>query len=43
MQNFSLLERVGKQINGIAKKGLSATIEDLLMSAEYIVSQGIVM
>ncbi len=41
MQNFSLLERVGK-INKpvLLKRGLSATIEDLLMSAEYIVSQG---
>jgi len=41
MQNFSLLERVGN-INKpvLLKRGLSATIEDLLMSAEYIVSQG---
>ena len=41
MQNFSLLERVGKTNKPVLlKRGLSATIEDLLMSAEYIVSQG---
>ncbi len=41
MQNFSLLERVGKINKAVLlKRGLSATIEDLLMSAEYIVSQG---
>jgi 3-deoxy-7-phosphoheptulonate synthase len=41
MQNFSLLEKVG-QINRpiFLKRGLASTIEDLLMSAEYIVSQG---
>ncbi len=41
MQNFSLLERVGN-INKpvLLKRGLSATIEELLMSAEYIVTQG---
>lgn len=41
MQNFSLLEEVGKLPNPILlKRGLAATIEDLLMSAEYILSQG---
>ena len=41
MQNFSLLEAVGKLKNPILlKRGLAATIEDLLMSAEYILSQG---
>ncbi len=41
MQNFSLLEKVGKLANPILlKRGLSATIEELLMSAEYILSQG---
>ena len=41
MQNFSLLEEVGKLKNPVLlKRGLSATIEDLLMSAEYILSQG---
>ncbi|MGE5682257.1 MAG: 3-deoxy-7-phosphoheptulonate synthase [Bacillota bacterium] len=41
MQNFSLLEKAGQLKNAILlKRGLAATIEDLLMSAEYIVSQG---
>lgn len=41
MQNFSLLEEVGQLQNTILlKRGLAATIEDLLMSAEYILSQG---
>jgi len=41
MQNFSLLEAVGELSNVILlKRGLAATIEDLLMSAEYILSQG---
>ena len=41
MQNFSLLEAVGKLKNPVLlKRGLAATIEDLLMSAEYILSQG---
>ncbi|OGU77106.1 MAG: 3-deoxy-7-phosphoheptulonate synthase [Ignavibacteria bacterium RBG_16_34_14] len=41
MQNFSLLEEVGQLPNAILlKRGMSATIEDLLMSAEYILSQG---
>jgi 3-deoxy-7-phosphoheptulonate synthase len=41
MQNFSLLEEVGKLKNPILlKRGLAASIEDLLMSAEYILSEG---
>jgi 3-deoxy-7-phosphoheptulonate synthase len=41
MQNFSLLEKAGRLKNPILlKRGLAASIEDLLMSAEYIVSQG---
>ncbi|MHB8852260.1 MAG: 3-deoxy-7-phosphoheptulonate synthase [Ignavibacteriaceae bacterium] len=41
MQNFSLLEEVGKLSNPVLlKRGLAATIEDLLMSAEYILSEG---
>ena len=41
MQNFSLLEEVGKIRNPILlKRGLAAKMEDLLMSAEYILSQG---
>lgn len=41
MQNFSLLEKAGQLKNPVLlKRGLAASIEDLLMSAEYIVSQG---
>lgn len=41
MQNFILLDEVGKISTPILlKRGLSATIEDLLLSAEYIVAQG---
>ena len=41
MQNFSLLEEVGQLSNTVLlKRGMAATIEDLLMSAEYILSQG---
>ena len=41
MQNFTLLEQVGLLKNPVLlKRGLAATIEDLLMSAEYILSQG---
>jgi 3-deoxy-7-phosphoheptulonate synthase len=41
MYNFSLLEQVGRLKHPvILKRGLSATIEELLMSAEYIASKG---
>lgn len=41
MQNYSLLEKVGELKNPILlKRGMAASIEDLLMSAEYIVAQG---
>jgi 3-deoxy-7-phosphoheptulonate synthase len=41
MQNFSLLKRAGKSHLPIfLKRGLSATLEELLMAAEYIVSEG---
>jgi 3-deoxy-7-phosphoheptulonate synthase len=41
MYNFSLLEQVGESKRPvILKRGLSATIEELLMSAEYIASKG---
>lgn len=41
MQNFSLLKRAGKSSKPILlKRGMSATIEELLMSAEYIMSKG---
>ncbi len=41
MQNFTLLSEVGKTHKPILlKRGMSATIKDLLMSAEYILSEG---
>ncbi len=41
MQNFPLLRRVGRAKTPVLlKRGMSATIEDLLMSAEYIMSEG---
>ncbi len=41
MQNFVLLTEVGKTEKPVLlKRGMSATIADLLMSAEYILSQG---
>ena len=41
MQNFSLLRDLGKTSTPIMlKRGLSATVEDWLMSAEYILSNG---
>jgi 3-deoxy-7-phosphoheptulonate synthase len=41
MQNFSLLEAVGGQRRAVMlKRGLSATIQEFLMAAEYIVKQG---
>lgn len=41
MQNFTLLSEVGKTKTPVLlKRGMCATIEDLLMSAEYILSQG---
>jgi 3-deoxy-7-phosphoheptulonate synthase len=41
MQNFELLKELGKTNKPILlKRGLSATIEEWLMSAEYIMSEG---
>ncbi len=41
MQNFSLLRDLGKVSKPIMlKRGLAATVEDWLMSAEYILSNG---
>lgn len=41
MQNFPLLRRAGKSNKPILlKRGMSATIEELLMSAEYIMAEG---
>jgi 3-deoxy-7-phosphoheptulonate synthase len=41
MQNYSLLKTVGK-INKpvLLKRGMAATIQDLLLSAEYVLSEG---
>ncbi|MBI9073299.1 MAG: 3-deoxy-7-phosphoheptulonate synthase [Melioribacteraceae bacterium] len=40
MQNFSLLEDVGKTGKPVLlKRGISASVEDLLLSAEYIAAQ----
>ncbi|MEP6832514.1 MAG: 3-deoxy-7-phosphoheptulonate synthase [Gemmatimonas sp.] len=41
MQNFALLKEVGRLRRPVLlKRGLSATISELLMAAEYIVAQG---
>jgi 3-deoxy-7-phosphoheptulonate synthase len=41
MQNYALLSEVGRvQRPVLLKRGLSATIEELLMAAEYIMAQG---
>ena len=41
MQNFNLLTEVGKTQRAVLlKRGMSATIQDLLMSAEYILAGG---
>ena len=41
MQNFTLLKEVGRShLPVLLKRGFSATINDLIMSAEYILSEG---
>jgi 3-deoxy-7-phosphoheptulonate synthase len=41
MQNYNLLREAGKQSKPVLlKRGISATIEELLLSAEYIMSAG---
>ncbi len=41
MQNFNLLKEVGKYQKPILlKRGISATVKEFLMSAEYIMSEG---
>lgn len=41
MQNFSLLKRAGKSKKPVLiKRGLSATLEEFLMAAEYVMSEG---
>ena len=41
MQNFNLLKEIGQTSRAVLlKRGMSATVEDLLMSAEYILAGG---
>jgi len=41
MQNYSLLSEVGRSgLPALIKRGLSATIEELLMAAEYVLKEG---
>ena len=41
MQNFSLLRRAGKaQLPVLLKRGLSATLDEWLLAAEYVMSEG---
>ncbi len=41
MQNFSLLKKAGRQRKPVMlKRGMSATLEEFLMAAEYILSEG---
>jgi 3-deoxy-7-phosphoheptulonate synthase len=41
MQNFSLLRRVGQSRRPVMlKRGMSATLEEFLLAAEYIMSEG---
>lgn len=41
MQNFQLLKRAGRSSRPVfLKRGMSATLDELLMSAEYVLSEG---
>ena len=41
MQNFSLLKRAGRKRKPVlVKRGMSATLDELLMAAEYVMSEG---
>ena len=41
MQNFSLLKRAGRARKPVLlKRGMSATLEELLMAAEYVMGEG---
>src|SRR5258706_8946015 len=41
MQNFALLDAVGEQAKPVLlKRGMSATIEEFLLSAEYVLARG---
>jgi 3-deoxy-7-phosphoheptulonate synthase len=44
MQNYDLLKAIGKQKKPVLlKRGMATKIKELLLSAEYILSQGIIM
>lgn len=41
MQNFSLLKKVGKsRLPVLLKRGMSATLDEFLLAAEYVISEG---
>lgn len=41
MQNFRLLKKIGRSPHPVVlKRGMSASVEDLLLAAEYILSEG---
>jgi 3-deoxy-7-phosphoheptulonate synthase len=41
MQNYSLLKRAGRsRLPVLLKRGMSATLEEFLMAAEYVMSEG---
>jgi 3-deoxy-7-phosphoheptulonate synthase len=41
MQNFSLLKRAGRtRVPVLIKRGMSATLDELLMAGEYVMSEG---
>src|SRR5258708_12462619 len=41
MQNFSLLRRAGRaRLPVLLKRGLSATLDEWLLAAEYVMSEG---
>ncbi|MGZ4268556.1 MAG: 3-deoxy-7-phosphoheptulonate synthase [Solirubrobacteraceae bacterium] len=41
MQNYALLSEIGRaRVPALLKRGLSATLEELLMAAEYILKEG---
>src|SRR5207245_10772018 len=41
MQNFSLLKRAGRAKKPVLlKRGMSATLDEFLMAAEYVLSEG---
>jgi len=41
MQNYSLLSEIGRSgCPALLKRGISSTLDELLMAAEYILSEG---